>query len=142
MKSYCAKKSDVEKKWVVIDARDLILGRVAATAAAILRGKTKPTYTPHVDCGDNVIIINASEVKLSGKKWEDKIYYRHTGYPGGVKSLPAQQIKDRNPEDLLRKAVRGMLPKTRLGRNQLGNFRVYADENHPHGGQNPTVSAY
>ena len=137
MTSYCATKSDVKKEWVVIDAKGQVLGRVAAKAASILRGKTKPTYTPHIDCGDNVIIINAQEVRLSGKKWEDKIYYRHTGYPGGIKSLTAQQIKDRRPQELIRKAVRGMLPKNRLGRVQFGNFRVYADAKHPHVGQNP-----
>ena len=124
---------------MLIDAKNQILGRVAVKAAGILRGKSKPTYTPHVDCGDNVIVINAGEVKLSGKKWEDKVYYRHTGYPGGIKSLTAQQIKDRKPQELLQKAVRGMLPKTRLGRLQLGNFRVYVGEEHPHRGQNPSA---
>ena len=141
MKSYCAKKESVEKNWVLIDAKDQVLGRVASKVASILRGKTKPTYTPHVDCGDNVIIINAGQIKLTGKKWDDKVYYRHTGYPGGIRSLTAKQVLDRNPKDLLDKAIRGMLPKTRLGRAISANVRIYETEEHPHKGQGPQVAA-
>ena len=141
MKSYCAKKGQVTKEWVVLDAKNQVLGRLATKAASILRGKTKPAFTPHVDTGDNVIIINASQIKLTGKKWDDKIYYRHTGYPGGIKSLTAKQIKEKNPTELLRKAIRGMLPKNRLGRSLHRNFRIYESDEHPHGGQNPKAVA-
>lgn len=137
MKSYCAKSSEVKKDWVLIDAKDQVLGRVASKAASILRGKTKPTYTPHVDCGDNVIIINAGKIKLTGNKLEDKRYYRHTGYPGGIKSLTARQILERRPSEVLSKAIRGMLPKNRLGRTLWVNFRIYDADEHPHTGQNP-----
>ena len=137
MKSFSAKKSDVQKKWVVIDAKDKVLGRVAGRAVAIARGKTKPTFTPHMDTGDNVIIINAAKIKLTGNKWDKKIYYRYTGYHGGLKSLTAAELLQRKPTELLRKAIRGMLPKNRLGRALLGNFRIYEAENHPHSGQNP-----
>ena len=111
--TFFAKNTDVVKKWVVIDATDKPLGRVASTAASIIRGKTKPIYTPHVDTGDNVIIINAAKVKLTGKKWDDKIYYHHTGWPGGIKSVTAKQMLEKQPSDLLKKAIQGMLPKTR-----------------------------
>ena len=141
MKSYCAKKSDVQKEWVLIDAKDQVLGRIATKAAAILRGKTKPIFTPHVDTGDNLIIINAGQVKLTGNKWEDKQYYRHTGYPGGIKSLSARQLMDRKPTELLKKAIIGMLPKNRLGRSLRANIRIYETDDHPHVGQTPkTVS--
>ena len=139
MKTFFAKKEEVKKKWVVVDAADKSLGRVASKVAAILRGKTKPTYTPHVDTGDNVIIINAAKVKLTGNKWADKIYYHHTGFPGGIKSLTAEQIRDKNPGNLLHIAIKGMIPKTRLGRTLHANFRVYNDANHPHVSQNPEV---
>ncbi len=132
-------ENTVDKKWVVVDATDKVLGRIATKVAAIVRGKTKPTFTPHVDCGDNVIIINASKIRLTGKKWDDKIYYHHTGYPGGIKSLTAKEMRDRKPSSLLTKAINGMLPKNRLGRILAGNFRVYEDEKHPHAGQNPEV---
>ena len=137
MKTYSAKKSEVEKKWVLIDAADQSLGRVASKAASIIRGKTKPIYTPHVDTGDNVIIINAAKVRLTGKKWDDKIYYHHTGYPGGIKSATAKEIRERQPSNLIKKAITGMLPKTRLGRSLHVNFRVYDNDQHPHVGQNP-----
>jgi large subunit ribosomal protein L13 len=141
MKSYCAKKSDVQKEWILIDAKDQVLGRIATKAASILRGKTKPTFTPHVDTGDNLIIINAGQVKLTGKKWEDKQYYRHSGYPGGIKSLSARQLLERKPTELLKKAIVGMLPKNRLGRSLRANMRIYETDSHPHVGQTPkTVS--
>ena len=140
MKSYCAKKSEVIKTWVVIDAKGQVLGRLASKVASILRGKTKSTFSPHVDCGDNVIIINAGRIKLTGKKWDEKIYYRHTGYPGGIKSLTARQVMDKDPRDVVKKAIRGMLPKNRLGRSLFTNFRVYEGEEHPHEGQNPKTA--
>ena len=135
--TFFAKNTDVVKKWVVIDATDKPLGRVASTAASIIRGKTKSIYTPHVDTGDNVIIINASKVKLTGKKWDDKIYYHHTRWSGGIKSITAKQVLEKNPSDLLQKAIQGMLPKNRLGRTLNNNYRIYDTDQHPHGGQNP-----
>ena len=141
MKTFFAKQSDVVKKWVVIDATDAPLGRVASKAASIIRGKTKPIYTPHVDTGDNVIIINAAKVKLTGQKWDDKIYYHHTGWPGGIKSITAKEVLDKKPSDLLQKAIRGMLPKNRLGRTLNNNYRIYDTDQHPHGGQNPETVA-
>lgn len=139
MKTYSAKKSDVKKKWVLIDAAGQSLGRVASKAASIIRGKTKPIYTPHVDTGDNVIVINAAKVRLTGKKWDDKIYYHHTGYPGGIKSKTAREIRERQPSNLLKKAITGMLPKNRLGRSLHVNFRIYDGSQHPHVGQKPVT---
>jgi large subunit ribosomal protein L13 len=141
MKTFFAKQSDVVKKWVVIDATDKPLGRVASKAASIIRGKTKPIYTPHVDTGDNVIIINAAKVKLTGQKWDDKIYYHHTGWPGGIKSVTAKQVLEKQPSDLLKKAIHGMLPKNRLGRTLNNNYRIYDNDQHPHMSQNPEVIA-
>ena len=137
MKSFSAKRSNVQKNWVLVDAKDKALGRVASQVASIIRGKNKPIFTPHVDTGDNVIIINASQIKLTGKKWDDKVYYRYTGYHGGLKSLTARELALKKPTELLKKAIRGMLPKNRLGRALYGNFRVYEAEDHPHSGQNP-----
>ena len=137
MRTYAAKISEVKKKWVLIDAKDRALGRVASQAASIVRGKNKPTYTPHVDMGDNVIIINAGQIKLTGKKWDDKIYRWYTGYHGGIKLLTAKELIQRKPTELLKKAIRGMLPKNRLGRALFSNFRIYATEDHPHSGQKP-----
>lgn len=121
----------------MIDAADQSLGRVASKAASVIRGKTKPTYTPHVDMGDNVIIINAAKVRLTGNKWLQKVYYHHTGYTGSLKSLRAEEILARRPSELLKKAIDGMLPKTRLGRSQQANYRIYDTEEHPHVGQKP-----
>ena len=137
MKTISLNANTVDKKWVVIDASDQVLGRVATKVASIIRGKTKPTFTPHVDCGDNVIIINAAKVKLTGSKWDQKVYYHHTGFPGGIKSATAKEIREKKPSRLLTKAIQGMLPKNRLGRVLSGNFRVYDDDQHPHTGQNP-----
>ncbi|CAI2719685.1 50S ribosomal protein L13 [Nitrospina watsonii] len=137
MKTFSAKQSDVEKKWVVVDAADQSVGRVASKVAAIVRGKTKPIFTPHVDTGDNVIVINAAKVKLTGRKWEDKVYYHHTGWPGGIKSKTARQIMEGQPRELLKNAIDGMLPKNRLGRTLKNNYRIYDNETHPHGGQQP-----
>ena len=135
--TYFAKPGEIAKKWVVIDATDKPVGRIASKAASIVRGKTKPTFTPHTDTGDNVIIINAAKVKLTGKKWDDKIYYHHTGWPGGIKSITAKEVLKKNPADLLKKAIRGMLPKNRLGRTLNNNFRIYDTAEHPHGSQKP-----
>lgn len=141
MKTVSLNENTVEKKWVVVDASDQVLGRVATKVASIIRGKTKPTFTPHVDCGDNVIIINAAKIKLTGAKWDKKIYYHHTGFPGGIKSTTAKEMREKKPSSLLKKAIQGMLPKNRLGRLLAGNFRVYENGQHPHEGQNPeTIS--
>lgn len=138
MKTYSAKLSDIDKKWVLIDAEGVVLGRLAAQVATILRGKHKPSYTPHMDCGDNVIVINAGKVQLTGKKKSDKIYYRHTGYPGGIKQRTAGDILDgKHPERLVEKAVERMITRNRLGRQQLKNLRVYAGAEHPHEAQQP-----
>jgi large subunit ribosomal protein L13 len=138
MKTYSAKPAEVEKKWVLIDAENLVVGRLATLVAMRLRGKHKPTFTPHVDMGDNVIIINAEKVVLTGRKLDQKKYYRHTGYPGGIKeSLARKVIEGRFPERILEKAVERMLPRGPLGRRQLKNLRVYAGAEHPHEAQQP-----
>ena len=124
MKTFSAKTKDIVKKWVVIDAADQAVGRVASKAAAIIRGKTKPIFTPHMDTGDNVIIINAGQVKLTGNKWGNKIYHHHTGYIGHLRSASAKQIMEKDPRELLKKAIDGMLPKTRLGRTLKNNYRI------------------
>lgn len=127
----------VQKEWVVIDAQDEVLGRLASQVAKILRGKNKPGFTTHVDCGDNVIVINADKVKLTGKKMTDKVYVRHTGYPGGQRFATPADYLSRRPEFVIEKAVKGMLPKNRLGAALLKNLKVYAGAEHPHAGQNP-----
>ena len=140
MKTFVAKPAEVEKKWIVIDAKGLVVGRLATIVAMRLRGKHKPSYTPHVDCGDNVIIINAEKVVLTGRKREQKVYYHHTGYPGGIKERTAKFILDgRFPERVVEKAVERMLPRGPLGRKQLGNLRVYKGEEHPHAAQQPVT---
>jgi large subunit ribosomal protein L13 len=138
MRTYSAKPADVEKSWVVIDADGLVVGRLATIVAMRLRGKHKPTYTPHVDDGDNVIIVNADKVVLTGRKREQKTYYWHTGYPGGIKERKAGQILNgRFPERVLEKAVERMIPRGPLGRKQMGNLKVYAGPEHPHAAQQP-----
>lgn len=140
MKTYSAKPAEVEKKWVLIDAEGVVLGRLASQVAKILRGKNKPIYTPHIDCGDNVIVINAEKVKLTGKKLADKTYYRHTGYPGGIKETTAGKIlAGRFPERVIIKAVERMVPRGPLGRQQMSNLRVYAGPEHKHEAQQPVV---
>ncbi len=140
MKTYSAKPGDFEKKWFVIDAEDAVLGRLAAIVATRLRGKHKPAYTPHMDDGDNIVVVNAEKVHLTGRKRDDKIYYWHTGYPGGIKHRTAKQILDgRHPERAVIKAVQRMLPKGPLGRRQLKNLHVYAGGEHPHQAQKPEV---
>src|SRR6266481_4887384 len=138
MKTFSAKPADIEKKWVVIDATGLVVGRLASLVAMRLRGKHKPTYTPHVDDGDNVIIVNAEKIVLTGKKRENKIYRHHTGYIGGIKERTARSILEgKFPERIVEKAVERMLPRGPLARVQLGNLRVYAGPEHPHAAQNP-----
>ncbi len=140
MKTYSAKPSDIEKKWLLIDAEDLVLGRMASIIAMRLRGKHKPTYTPHMDCGDNVIVINAGKVCLTGNKLANKLFYWHTGYPGGIKQRTAGQILEgAHPERVVIKAVERMVPRGPLGRQQMRNLRVYAGADHPHEGQKPEV---
>ena len=140
MQTFSAKPAEVEKKWVLIDAKGLVVGRLATLVAMRLRGKHLPTYTPHVDCGDNVIIINADKVVLTGRKRDQKMYYHHTGFIGGIKERSAKSILEgRFPERVVEKAVERMLPRGALGRRQLGNLRVYAGTEHPHEAQQPQV---
>jgi len=140
MKTYSATPKDIEKKWLLVDAEDLVLGRLAAIVATRLRGKHKPTYTPHLDCGDNVIIINAEKVKLSGNKLQDKVYYHHTGYPGGIRSRTAASIlAGPTPEQVVSKAIERMIPKGPLGRQQIRNLKVYVGAEHPHEAQQPAI---
>ena len=138
MRTYSAKPAEVEKKWVLVDAENLVVGRLAALVATRLRGKHKPTFTPHVDMGDNVIVINAEKVALTGRKLDQKTYYRHTGYPGGIKSQTAAEVlAGPHADRVVRGAVRGMLPKNALGRKMLAKLKVYAGPDHPHAAQQP-----
>jgi large subunit ribosomal protein L13 len=140
MGTYSAKAADVQKKWLIIDAKGLVVGRLATVVAMRLRGKHKPTYTPHVDDGDNVIVINAAQAVLTGKKREKKVYYHHTGYIGGIKERTAKSILEgRFPERVVEKAIERMLPRGPLARQQLSNLRVYPGPDHPHAAQNPEV---
>ncbi|MCK4649209.1 50S ribosomal protein L13 [bacterium] len=136
-KTYSAKKEDVKRKWYLIDAKGKVLGKIAVKAAIILRGKHKPTYTPHIDTGDHVIVINASQVILTGKKLEQKYYRRHSGYPGGLKSIRYDRLLKEKPERVIELAIKGMLPKTKLGRAMFKKLRVYKGSEHSHGAQNP-----
>ncbi len=138
MKTYSAKPSEVEKKWLIVDAKDLVLGRMAAEISKVLRGKHKPTYTPHIDCGDNVIVINAEKVHLTGNKLEDKKYYRHTGHPGGIREINVRKtLEGKKPEDVVRKAVQRMITRGKLGRKQMTNLFIYAGSEHNHQAQKP-----
>ena len=137
MKSYIAKPAEVERTWYVIDAADKTLGKVAVEAAMILRGKKKPIYTPHVDTGDYVIIVNAAKVAVSGKKEDQKIYKSHSGYPGGLKEVPLNELRASKPEEVIRHAVKGMMPKGKLGRQMYKKLKVYAGPEHPHAAQKP-----
>jgi len=132
-----AKKEDFQRNWYLVDAENKVLGRLASELAKILRGKNNPAFTPHVDTGDYVVVINADKVNLTGKKWKEKVYYRHSGYPGGIKSITADNLKAKRPEDLIRLAVKGMLPKNRLGRKLFKKLKVYAGAEHPHQAQQP-----
>jgi large subunit ribosomal protein L13 len=137
VRTYSPKPGDVPREWYVIDATDVILGRLASQAATLLRGKHKPTFAPHVDTGDFVIIVNASKVALSGTKRDDKLAYRHSGYPGGLRAVPYGELLDKDPRKVVERAVRGMLPKNRLGRKLLKKLKVYAGPDHPHQAQQP-----
>ncbi|MBU4310394.1 50S ribosomal protein L13 [bacterium] len=138
-KTYSAKKDEIKRKWYIIDAKGKVLGKVAVKAATILRGKHKPIYTPHVDTGDHVVVINASQVVLTGKKLEQKYYRRHSGYPGGLKSIRYDKLLKEKPEKVIELAIRGMLPKTKLGRAMLKKLRVYKGSEHSHEAQNPIL---
>ena len=135
--TYMQRKEDVVRNWYVVDAEGQNLGRVAAQVSMVLMGKNKPTYTPHIDCGDNVIVINASKVNLTGKKLDNKIYYNHSGYTGGLRERTAREMKENYPVEMVERAVKGMLPKGRLGRAMYKKLFVYADANHPHAAQKP-----
>ena len=137
MGTYMAKKEELEKKWHLLDADGKTLGRLASRIAIILRGKNKPTFTPHVDTGDFVIVVNASKVTLTGEKWKKKLYIHHTGFPGGLRSVSAEKLREKRPERLITLAVQGMLPKNKLGRKLLKKLKVYSGEAHPHQAQQP-----
>ena len=137
MKTYVANSNDRQREWLVVDATGKTLGRLATQIAIALRGKNKPEYTPHVDTGDFVIVVNAEKISVTGKKLEDKKYYRHTGYPGGLKTRTLAEQLERRPEEVIRKAVKGMLPRNRLARKQLTKLKVYAGPDHPHIAQKP-----
>lgn len=134
-----AKPDQIDRKWYVVDAKGKTLGRLASEVAKILRGKHKPEYTPHIDTGDFVIVVNAEQVELTGKKLTDKIYYRHSGYPGGLKQVTAGELREKRPERMIEYAVKGMLPKGSLGRKQFKKLKVYAGSEHPHEAQQPTT---
>jgi large subunit ribosomal protein L13 len=137
MKTYQVKKEELEHCWHLVNAEGKILGRLATELADILRGKKKPTYTPHLDTGDFVVVVNAEKVILTGKKMKDKIYYHHTGYPGGIKAISAEKLLAKKPTELIRIAVKGMVPKNSLGRQMLTKLKIYAGPNHPHEAQGP-----
>ena len=137
MSTFMAKPADIQRKWYVIDAAGKPLGRVATVAASILRGKHTPEYTPHVDCGDHVIIINAAQVVLTGNKLDEKMYRRHSGYIGGLKEVPYRRLMEKDPEFVMTKAVKGMLPDNTIGRNSIKRLRVYAGDQHEHAAQKP-----
>ena len=137
MKTQVAKKNEVSRDWYVVDADNLVLGRIASQIANVLRGKNKPVFTPSVDTGDFVIVINADKIALSGKKHTDKIYYSHSGYPGGIKSISAGKLLEKDAEQVIRKAVKGMLPKNKLSRHMINKLKVYVGPSHPHKAQQP-----
>jgi len=137
MSTYMAKTSEVDRQWYVVDATDKTLGRLATRIAEVLRGKNKPTYTPHVDTGDFVVVINAEKIHLTGKKWEQKKYYRHSGFPGGIKEMTYGKLVQRKPEFIIKKAVKGMIPHNKLGDQVFTKLKVYAGPEHPHQAQQP-----
>jgi len=140
MKTFSAKPGDIQRKWFLVDAEGVVLGRLASIVATRLRGKHKPMYTPHMDCGDHIVIINADKVQMTGNKYADKTYYRHTGYPGGIRSTTAGKIlKGKHPERVVEKAVQRMIPKGPLGRQVLSKLKVYAGSEHPHEAQQPEI---
>ena len=139
MKTYTPKPEDIEREWFLVDAEGKTLGRLASKIAEVLRGKHKPVYTPHLDCGDYVIVVNADKVQATGQKLDQKIYYRHSGYPGGLKSINLRDQLQKHPQRVVEAAVRGMLPKNPLGRKMLTKLKVYAGDSHPHQAQQPKV---
>lgn len=141
MKTWTPKSAEIERRWWVVDADGLILGRLATQLASVLRGKHKPAYTPHVDVGDYVVVVNAEKIAVTGDRRAQKIYYRHSGYPGGLREMTLDEMLRRHPERVIRLAVRGMLPRNRLGRHMLDKLRVYAGPNHPHEAQSPSPLA-
>ena len=138
MGTYSAKQEDIKRSWHVVDANGKTLGRLASAVASVLKGKTKPIYTTHVDTGDFVIVVNAGKIHLTGKKLDNKTYYSHSGYPGGLKTITAGKLMKTNPEEVIKMAVEGMLPKTRLGKQMLSKLKVYAGDQHPHAAQQPS----
>ena len=138
MKTYSAKPGEITREWYLVDAEGKTLGRLATQIADMLRGKRKPQYTPHVDTGDFVIVVNAEKIAVTGKKLDEKLYYRHSGYPGGLRSRTLREQLERRPTEVLRKAVKGMLPKNRLARQQINKLKIYAGPEHPHEAQKPT----
>jgi large subunit ribosomal protein L13 len=139
VKTYTARAEDMEREWFLVNAEGKTLGRLASEIAQVLRGKHKPIYTPHLDCGDYVIVVNAEKVRVTGQKLDQKMYYRHSGYPGGIKSISLRNQLQKHPDRVLQAAVRGMLPKNRLGRRMLKKLKVYAGDSHPHQAQQPKV---
>jgi large subunit ribosomal protein L13 len=139
VKTYTARAEDIEREWFLVNAEGKTLGRLASEIARVLRGKHKPTYTPHLDCGDYVIVVNAEKVRVTGRKLDQKMYHRHSGYPGGLKSISLRNQLQKHPERVLEAAVRGMLPKSRLGRKMFKKLKVYAGDSHPHQAQQPSV---
>ena len=142
MSTYFPKSGEIEKKWYVVDAEDQVVGRLTSRVASVLMGKDKPCYTDFLDTGDFVVVVNAEKVRLTGKKWSDKVYYSHSGYPGGLKQSRAEHLLNQHPERLLQLAVKGMLPKTKLGRSMFKKLKVYAGNQHPHQAQNPEVLTF
>jgi large subunit ribosomal protein L13 len=140
--TYSAKRADNQEKWFVVNAQDAVLGRLATSVAARLRGKHNPLFTPHADTGDWIVVINADKIRLTGRKWDQKNYYRHSGYMGGLKTITARKLLEKRPEDLIRFAVKGMLPKNRLGRQLFKKLKVYAGSQHPHEAQKPEVLVF
>ena len=139
MKTQFAKKGDIDRKWYVVDAKDVVLGKLATKVATYLRGKNKPVFTPNVDTGDFIIVINADKIRLTGKKVTDKVYYHHSGYIGGIKAQTAKELLEKKPETIIEKAVWGMLPKNRLGRTMIKKLKVYRGAEHPHQAQTPEI---
>jgi large subunit ribosomal protein L13 len=137
MNTWTVRPGDIERKWYIVDANDLILGRLATRIATVLRGKHRPQYTPHADCGDHVIVVNAEKIRVTGRKEHDKVYYRHSGYAGGLKSITLEKQREKHPERIIEAAVKGMMPKGPLGRSMLKKLKVYAGEDHPHTAQQP-----
>ena len=138
--TYQPKPADLQRRWYLVDARNVVLGRLATHVATLLTGKGKPTWAPHLDSGDHVIVVNAEKVRLTGNKWEQKVYYRHTGYPGGIKAVKAKELRAKRPDRMVEGAVKGMLPKSRLGRAMAKKLKVYRGEVHPHDAQQPEPS--